>query len=170
MYRTKTYMITSTRSTLLFMSYNAAPLLWIIHKGNKYSGRRRSSESVWWTLWRQHITHRTYDSPKWTSGEMLCTSLERLSFFALWSKIKLLRRLNYTRFINTRAFIQPSICAISIQINICDELSGEVHYSRIKYECGMFDFGGEMRERVLTLSMMFIWQGCHSRRNLWADL
>lgn len=60
--------------------------------------------------------------------------------------------------------------AINIQLNIYDKLSGEVHDSSIKYDRSMFDFSGEIRERVLTLSMMFIWQGCHSKRNLWADL
>ncbi len=51
-----------------------------------------------------------------------------------------------------------------------DAVSREVRASSIKYDRGMFDFCGEMREQALTLSMMFIWQGCHSKRNLWTDL
>lgn len=37
-----------------------------------------------------------------------------------------------------------------------DKLSREVHTSSIKYDRGMFDFCGEMREQALTLSLMFI--------------
>lgn len=79
-----------------------------------------------------------------------------------------LKQSSYSAFFSSRKYVSWAV--IKIQFHMYDKLSREAHGGSIKYDRGVFDFRGEMREQALTLTAVFIWQGCHSKRNLWADL